>query len=146
MKTLKSLLPDDFRPIIVSDAGFKVPWFKLVLFLGWDYLGRSRKPNYFSLNGENWQSITVLFKQATSTAKCFKGLLTKYKQYPTTFVLYKNRAKNRHKLTKNGKRAQSKKSNHHAVSGGEPWLLVTSLAVTSKLAKRIVKIYKKDGN
>ena len=143
METLKSLLPKDCRPIIVTDAGFKVPWFKLVLSLGWDYVGRSRKPNFFSLNGENWQSINVLFKKATSTAKCFKGLLTKYKQYETTFVLYKNKAKGRQKLNKQGKRAQSKKSNHHAESGKEPWLLVTSLAVTSKLAKRVVEIYKK---
>ncbi len=78
---------------MVSDAGFKVPWFKLVLSLGWDYVGRSRKPNYFSLNGDNWQSIDVLFKKATSTAKHFKGILTKSNQFNTTFVLYRKKAK-----------------------------------------------------
>jgi len=73
METLKSLLPEGCRPIIVTDAGFKIPWFKLVASLGGDYVGRSRKPNFFSLNGENWQSINVLFKKATSRQSASKA-------------------------------------------------------------------------
>ena len=57
--------------------------------------------------------------------------------------MYKNRAKGRHKINRQGKYIHSGKSNQHAESGKEAWLLVTSLAVTSKLAKRVVKIYKK---
>lgn len=40
MNKLKSLLPVDSKPIIVSDAGFRIPWFKLVTSMGWDYAGR----------------------------------------------------------------------------------------------------------
>jgi len=57
--------------------------------------------------------------------------------------LYKNRAKGHHKINKQGKHIKSGASNQHAESGKEAWLLVTSLMVTSKLAKRVVKIYKK---
>ena len=41
--TLKSILPSDCKPIIVTDAGFRNPWFKLVLKFGWDFVGRETK-------------------------------------------------------------------------------------------------------
>ena len=42
LDTLKKLLSEDCVPIIVTDAGFKNPWFKKVTQLGWDYVGRVR--------------------------------------------------------------------------------------------------------
>jgi hypothetical protein len=49
-------------PIIVTDAGFKVPWFRQLLKLKWDFVGRTRQPNSFSLDeGECWDSIRNLF-------------------------------------------------------------------------------------
>jgi hypothetical protein len=34
MTRLKSMLPAACKPIIISDAGFRVPWFKLIESLG----------------------------------------------------------------------------------------------------------------
>ncbi|GAD90023.1 hypothetical protein VHA01S_031_00360 [Vibrio halioticoli NBRC 102217] len=42
MNKLKRMLPADSKPIIVSDAGFRMPWFKLVKSLVWNYVGRVR--------------------------------------------------------------------------------------------------------
>ncbi|MBA3536278.1 MAG: transposase [Tatlockia sp.] len=42
LKKLKSLLPKGCRPYVVTDAGFKNPWLRAVLALGWDYIGRVR--------------------------------------------------------------------------------------------------------
>ena len=39
---LKTILPTECRSIIVSDAGFKGPFFRAVLEFGWDFLGRVR--------------------------------------------------------------------------------------------------------
>lgn len=36
MKRLKVMLPDNIKAIIVSDAGFRVPWFELIESLGCD--------------------------------------------------------------------------------------------------------------
>ncbi|MEL0638972.1 transposase, partial [Marinomonas sp. TI.3.20] len=48
LSTLKSLLPKEkTKPIIVTDAGFKMPWIELVKSLGWDYVGRVRRPRKF---------------------------------------------------------------------------------------------------
>jgi hypothetical protein len=40
--TLKAILPSECRSIIVSDAGFKGPFFQAVREFGWDFLGRVR--------------------------------------------------------------------------------------------------------
>lgn len=42
MKKLKAMLAPTCKPIVVTDGGFKVPWFKLIMKLGWDYVGRIR--------------------------------------------------------------------------------------------------------
>lgn len=143
LKKFKSLLPEGCRPIIVADAGFKVPWHKLVLSLGWDYVGRVRKPNYYSLNGEDWRPVKELFEKANSKTKLFKGKLTKSNQFDTTFILHRKPAKGRHKFTTEGKICRSTNSKKYADGGREPWLLCTSLDITNRDAKRIVQIYAK---
>ncbi|WP_258000221.1 transposase, partial [Xanthomonas oryzae] len=39
---LRALIPDDVRPILVTDAGFRTPWFRAVSAMGWDWVGRLR--------------------------------------------------------------------------------------------------------
>ncbi len=39
----KKVLPKKSCPIIVTDAGFHAPWFKVVRELGWDFVGRVRE-------------------------------------------------------------------------------------------------------
>ena len=98
---------DKVNPIIVTDAGFKVPWFRLVLKLGWDFVGRKRKrkckckrqPNTFSFDrGESWDNIRNLFGQATRTPKAFEGHITKNNPLACRLVLYKGAAKGRHNV------------------------------------------------
>jgi hypothetical protein len=40
--TLKAIVPPECRSVIVSDAGFKGPFFQAVLDQGWDFVGRIR--------------------------------------------------------------------------------------------------------
>lgn len=42
LQRLAQLLPKDTRPILVTDAGFRAPWFRAVEALGWHWLGRLR--------------------------------------------------------------------------------------------------------
>jgi hypothetical protein len=46
LSRLKVKLGDHVKPIIVTDAGFKTAWFRAVHGQGWDYLGRTRHPNF----------------------------------------------------------------------------------------------------
>ena len=70
METLKSMLPPTCKPIIVSDAGFRVPWFKLVESLGWDYVGRVRNATFCkNETDEDWHPIKDLYNKASSIEK-----------------------------------------------------------------------------
>jgi hypothetical protein len=42
LRALKAIVPKECWPIVVSDAGFKGPFFKAVREMGWDFLGRVR--------------------------------------------------------------------------------------------------------
>ncbi len=74
LQTLKSLLPPNCRPILVTDAGFRTPWFKQVEALGWDWVGRIRNRHEVRLLGEEgWIPRKSLYHQATSTPKALDG-------------------------------------------------------------------------
>jgi hypothetical protein len=103
----------DCRPIIVTDAGFKTPWFREVLALNWDFVGRSRKPNYYSLDDEHWQSISVLYEQATATAKACSGYINQSNPLNCTIVLYKGKRQGLADLTRQGQPRRSAKALKH---------------------------------
>jgi len=141
LKTLKSILPKACRPYIVSDAGFKNPWFRAVLNLGWDYIGRVRGTVHYDDNS-GFKSIKKLFDIATQTpTSCGEFKLSKRKPLKTHFYLYKHKVIGRHKLTKGKKRDRHKDSENHARSYREPWILVSSLKGFSA-AKKVINIYK----
>jgi hypothetical protein len=141
LKTLHSILPTGCRPYIVTDAGFKNPWFKAVKSLGWDYIGRVRgKVHYDDSNG--FQAVKNLFKKASSIPK-YLGFLTLAKENPlkTHCYIYTHKLKGRKKLTKTGKVDKHKDSVNYSNSYREPWLLVSSLNGYSA-PQRVIKIYK----
>ena len=141
LTTLKSILPDVCCPYIVTDAGFKNPWFRAVLDLGWDYIGRVRGTVHYD-DGSGFKSIKDLFDLATQTpASHGEFKLSKDKPLKTNFYLYKHKLVGRHKLTKAGKKDCHKDSLNYARGYREPWILVSSLNGFSAV-KRVVKIYK----
>ena len=57
------------RPIIVTDAGFRAPWFAAVQQLGWHWLGRIRGRDLLRPAGQSqasWQSCRSLWPSATA--------------------------------------------------------------------------------
>lgn len=141
LQKLKSILPKASRPYIVTDAGFKNPWFKAVIALGWDYIGRVRgKVTYDSGNG--FEPIKNLHEKAGITPKHF-GSITLAKENPlkTDVYLYKHTVKGRKKLTSTGKPSQSDTSKKHSSGYREPWVLISSLNSFSSVSK-VIKIYK----
>ncbi|NOR51829.1 MAG: IS4 family transposase [Gammaproteobacteria bacterium] len=143
LNKLKAMLPNGCHPIIVSDAGFRTPWFKMVAKLGWDWVGRLRNRHLVRTSeDEAWFHCKALYEHASTTPK-YLGMMALTKRSPTTchFVLYKGKPKGRSKITCDGKRARSAHSEQCAKREREPWLLVTSLPVTLKLEKKVVNIY-----
>lgn len=129
LKTLKTILPDGCQPVIITDAGFHNEWFKEILNLGWDYVGRIRGLKKCCFEGSaTFHSCKKLFKLATKKMKCL-GEMTLTKKNPMKSYIYliKSELKGRKVLTKKGKVKQHKDSKAYSRAQREPWLLASSL-------------------
>ncbi len=142
LNQLKQLLPDDCKPIIVTDAGFHNPWFEKVISLGWDYEGRIRGDKYYQLEGDEWRKIKTLHGQANKTPKYIGEVkLCKQGTIQTHMYIVKQLPKHRKASTKAGKICQDSTSKKQSKSAKEPWVLVTSLPKKFNSEKKVFKIY-----
>lgn len=144
LNQLKALLPKSVKPVIVTDAGFRGPWFSYILQLGWDFVGRLRNKNAVRMyDTATWCLSSSYFEQATSKPSYIgHGVLTEEGKVPAYFVLYKGKSKGRHQLNVNKKISKSGKSKIHAKANKEPWLLVTSVSEARDNPVYIINIYR----
>ena len=69
LQQLQAVLPVGCRPIIVTDAGFRTPWFQQVEALGWDWVGRIRNRHKMRwCSGGRWFDANRCYQQASSVA------------------------------------------------------------------------------
>ena len=74
LRRLQALLPSDVKPIIVTDAGFRAPWFRAVTKLGWDYVGRLRNRTLVQLTREaGWIANRSLHGEAQTQPKRWRA-------------------------------------------------------------------------
>lgn len=141
---LRKMLPEYSQPILITDAGFRTTWFKLVEEIGWDWVGRIRNRHDIRWShGGHWFDAKKCYKKATSRPVLLgEGLLTKRHEHPCQFVVYKNKQQGRKHKNRLGEVASNSHSRKQAVGQSEPWLLATSLPVASTLAKKVAKLYR----
>ena len=139
---LKGILPANCEAMIVTDAGFHNDWFREVLKLGWDYIGRIRGMKKYRLPEEEaFHACKKLFKLATYTAKCLgEMILTKNNPMLGYVYVVKGKLKGKKALTKQGKVRRDKDSKAYSRAHREPWLLVSSLTGRNA-AKKVERIY-----
>lgn len=93
LKQLKKILPQDCKPLIITDSGFRNPWFRAVLKMKWHFIGRVRhNTQYCDETKERWLAIKSLYKQASIKA-CAIGfvLLSRSSPPPCYFYLMKQK-------------------------------------------------------
>jgi hypothetical protein len=141
LQNLMKLLPKGCCPIIVTDAGFRNPWFKVILKLGWDFIGRVRNQTKVCEDGSNkWRICKELYKKATIKAQYIgKFLLAKNNPLACNMYIIRQKCKYRKKTNLKGHKVRCSSSLKHAKRAKEPWLIATSLASCS--AKKIIHIY-----
>lgn len=142
LQKLKEILLPNCHPIIVTDAGFGVPWFKAVLRQNWNYVGRVRGNKYYSKDDTLWQEIAGLTDIASPTPKYIGNVsLTKTHAFKTHLYTIKSKPKGRHALTKAGNIKKDSNSKSKAKAAKEPWVIVTSLSHTNNMPNKVIKIY-----
>ena len=144
MTTLKAMLPASCRPIVVTDAGFRIPWFQLIESLEWDYIGRVRNATHCKRKSENtWFPVKKLYEKATRKSKDL-GLFEQGRKqlFVSRFAIVKRKPKGRKDKTATGEQSRmSKLSRANAERENEPWLLATSLKNEKDVAKKMRRIY-----
>lgn len=144
LKQLKSILPPHCDPIIVTDAGFRTPWFREVQALGWDFVGRVGGHTMLSSAGEaEWVRVEKVFESATQRGR-YLGEIDLVRKDPLSCHAYllKKKKQNRIKKTVFGERCAMKHSEKNAHRERTPWLIVTSLDHAYANTKQVLNLYK----
>lgn len=142
---LHALLPPGACPILVTDAGFRVPWFRAVEALGWHWVGRVRGTTRVCFLGKNkWFCGRRLHREATPRARSLGDvLLTESNPIGCRLVLLRRPRRGRHQHTRYGQRARNRHAEKMAARTREPWLLAVSVSLDHLSATRITRLYAK---
>ena len=143
LSQLATMLPTGCVPILITDAGFRGAWFRLVNRMGWYWIGRIRNRDMVSpANDGAWAGCKTLYPRATVSAKSL-GQYDYVRNHPVPcrLVLIKRIKQGRHKKGKFGKRLHSKQSLKSARAQREPWLLAVSPKLDHLSAQAVVAVY-----
>lgn len=131
----KHIIPKNVKPIVVTDAGYRNPWFKKVLSLGWHVVGRALSrvlAQPCEEEGEVWWHMTVLHDRATNIPTDHGWWrLARRNPMPLRIISLKRLSKR----LKSQKRGPSPRGGttaaRHRRRAMQPWMLVTSVAGVS---------------
>lgn len=144
LKRLKLILPENCHPIIITDAGYRTPWFNAVTDLGWNFVGRVSGHTMIRPKGyDNWSRIEKAFETANPQARYF-GFIDLVKRNPTPCHAYLLKKKKQGRIKKNvyGQRSAMSYSEKVAQRQRTPWFIVTSLEGGAAITKRVINLYK----
>jgi len=142
LDNLHAVLPDNVRPIILTDAIFSTLWFKKIKSLHWDFIGRVRtnRGNYF--HNEKWNKVEDAYERATTEPSCLGPVfLTKKNKFPCRLIVYKKILQGRKKKNAKGQLAKGSYEKVQSKGAREPWVLATSLSENNASPKIIVQNY-----
>jgi hypothetical protein len=133
---LKAILPSECRSVIVTDAGFKGPFFQAVLDQGWDFLGRVRgTTKAISSVGETISKEQFYGRASITPVELGSfGLFVK-QRIPCRLVLVRKRRRPGPKRPPPACKEEREKRQ----AALDPWLLATSMSDGDAAA--IVGIY-----
>lgn len=151
---LACVLPEQTSaPIILTDAGFRAPWFALVKSRGWDWVGRIRNREFVcrvdigqvtaaTKKSPRWFPAKALYANARTTSEDL-GLFdsTRNKPHRCRLVRVKRVPKARKRLYPSGKTHCNSQSKKLAAAAREPWLLSCSPGLAHFSAETIVHLY-----
>lgn len=122
--TLKAIVPPECRSVIVSDAGFKGPFFQAVLDQGWDFVGRIRGTAKAVSSVGEVISKEQFYARASiaATELGLHGLFVKQRIPCRLIVIRKRRRPGRKRPPPTCKEEREMRQ-----AALDPWLLATSL-------------------
>jgi hypothetical protein len=140
---LHAVLPATCAPILVTDAGFRGPWFREVERYGWAWIGRVRnqiKYRHERSDATTWASTKTLYAGATPTPRYLgRGLLSRRQAYACELYLVRRYRRGRGRPRK--AHGQSSAARRCRQLHKDPWLLATSLPHSTGAARHVTRLY-----
>lgn len=164
LERMSCVLPEmRSAPIILTDAGFRGPWFAQVLAQGWQWVGRIRNRDFVcrvqpmksraagcpeclapapDMKSSRWFPAKSLYVGASATSEDL-GLFdaTRNKPNRCRLVRVKRLPKARKRRYASGKVHVNSNSRKQSAAAREPWLLSCSLGLSHLSAETIVSLY-----
>jgi hypothetical protein len=145
LKRLHALLPTTITPILVTDAGFRVPWFRAVSKLGWYFVGRLRGRTHLDLGDGKWldnRHLHALIDQHPKRVR--EANIAQYNSYSVDLVMYRKPKRHRKRLSVRRKTPSTDQRSLYARQReSEPWILVVSPALNDLQPRQVTAIYSK---
>jgi hypothetical protein len=139
---LAQMLPAGCTPIVMTDAGFRSTWFKLVAERGWSFVGRIRGRDLVRRGEGPWRPVRALYGRArTQALDLGHHLYVRSRPTAVRLVLARRPARGRHSLNIYGRRRAGCTSLKCARAAREPWLLAASPQLDALTAQSIVALY-----
>jgi len=141
LRELHDILPVNCQPIIITDAGFRGPWFRQVESYGWHWIGRIRnKIKYFREDTGRWCFVKALHAQATARMR-YLGEVALSRREGYRFRLYLMRANKPRVRLPSRRRPKHHHTTMYRKRHRVPWLLATSLPHKQGSERRIKQLY-----
>lgn len=146
LRRLAQLLPSGVCPILVTDAGFRTPWFRAVEAMGWYWLGRLRGTTYLKPvdvpdEPSQWVTCKALYALAGHAPRDLAAMeVVRDRPLTAHVVLHAKPARGRKHRNRRGLPACDSKSRKNARRESEPWLLMASPSLHLN-ARQLVSLY-----
>jgi len=142
LRTLHGWMPAGVPVIIVTDAGFRRPWFTQIERLGWSWIGRIRAGVCVSRDHTHWEQASAWFPEATGKACRWSDCwLTRQFRFGCDMVLYRRHAVGAKRYCRPGHGSTGKVKREAKASAREPWLLAHTSHLRIFRAEEIVALY-----
>ena len=126
---------------------FRAPWFRAIDAMGWHWLGRLRhrtlvKHADAADTPDAWVPCRALYELAVAAPRDL-GLMdtVRAKPWRSRVMVHAKPPKGRKQRNRQGVPSRTKKSQQNAAREREPWLLVTSPALSHLSARQMVALY-----
>jgi hypothetical protein len=143
LDALYGWIPAGVEVIIVTDAGFRRPWFTQIERLGWSWIGRVRAGACVSRDRVHWERLSVWFARATPKAVRWSDCwLTREFRFACDMVLYRRHRIGSKRYGRIGHGSTPKARREARARASELWLLAHSKGLCALRADEIVVLYR----
>lgn len=144
LNALRRWIPRTTRVIVISDAGFRTPWFRAVARLGWGWIGRVRSGNHVRRRDGLWQDALDWGRRACGQARRHEDCeLTQSKRCACDLVCVRRTRVGRTMYRRPGHGPLPKAAAEARTSAREPWVLAHSTTLRDLRADEVVALYER---